>query len=64
MNFLDLSYLRHTAQIFVINLQQVINVSRLIEVSFPIKRDNGEFEMIEGWRAQHSDHMTPCKGGD
>ena len=32
-------------------------------MTFPIKKDSGEFEMIQGWRAQHSDHMTPSKGG-
>jgi len=36
---------------------------RVISVSFPIRRDNGNFEMIQGWRAQHSDHYTPTKGG-
>jgi glutamate dehydrogenase (NAD(P)+) len=37
--------------------------NRVMAVTFPIKRDNGEFEMIEGWRAQHSDHKVPSKGG-
>lgn len=37
--------------------------NRVMAVTFPIRRDSGDFEMIEGWRAQHSDHKVPSKGG-
>ncbi|CAG2105049.1 unnamed protein product, partial [Medioppia subpectinata] len=35
----------------------------VLEVSYPLKRDSGEYVMINGWRAQHSHHRLPCKGG-
>lgn len=38
--------------------------NHVLSVSFPIKRDNGEWEVIDGYRAQHSQHRTPCKGGE
>ncbi|XP_051251764.1 glutamate dehydrogenase, mitochondrial isoform X2 [Dicentrarchus labrax] len=37
--------------------------NHVLSVSFPIKKDSGEWEVIEGYRAQHSQHRTPCKGG-
>jgi len=35
----------------------------IIELSFPIRRDNGQYEVIKGYRAEHSSHKLPCKGG-
>lgn len=35
----------------------------VLELCFPIKRDDGTFEMITGYRSQHSQHRLPTKGG-
>lgn len=31
--------------------------------SFPIKRDDGSIETLDGWRSEHSQHKLPTKGG-
>ena len=35
----------------------------LFYTSFPIKRDDDSIEVIHAWRAQHSHHKLPTKGG-
>jgi len=44
-------------------LSTVKPCNHVIHFSFPFKRDDGSFEIVHGFRAQHSQHVTPCKGG-
>ncbi len=37
--------------------------SAVYHLSFPLKRDDGTIEVIQGWRAEHSQHKLPTKGG-
>ncbi len=44
-------------------LSQIKMCNTVYHVSFPLRRDNGAVEVIEGWRVEHSHHKTPTKGG-
>ena len=44
-------------------LDQVKRNNSLYHISFPLRRDDGSIEVIEAWRAEHSHHRTPTKGG-
>lgn len=44
-------------------LSQIKACNAVYRMKFPVKRDNGEIEVIEAYRVQHSQHKTPCKGG-
>lgn len=57
---LDLEQRKHKVKGILTLMEQC---DHIIEIAFPIKRDNGEYEIIKGYRAQHSTHRTPCKGG-
>ncbi|MGH9350301.1 MAG: Glu/Leu/Phe/Val family dehydrogenase [Vicinamibacterales bacterium] len=35
----------------------------VLQVRFPVKLDNGHYQVFTGWRAVHSDHRLPVKGG-
>ena len=44
-------------------LAEEIRVNRSVyQVRFPVKI-RGEFRVFEGWRATHSEHRLPAKGG-
>ncbi|XP_060802020.1 glutamate dehydrogenase 2, mitochondrial [Amyelois transitella] len=34
-----------------------------LQFEFPLQRKSGEYEIIQGYRCQHSVHRLPCKGG-
>ncbi len=44
-------------------LEQIKACNSIYSMRFPVKMDNGEIEVIEAYRVQHSQHKTPCKGG-
>ena len=44
-------------------LAQIKMCNTVYHVAFPIRRDDGSVEVIEGWRVEHSHHKTPTKGG-
>src|SRR5215475_6331765 len=44
-------------------LDQIKECNSVYKVAFPIKRDDGRVEVIHGWRAEHSHHKLPTKGG-
>jgi glutamate dehydrogenase (NAD(P)+) len=35
----------------------------VIQVQFPVRLTNGSYQVFRGWRAVHSDHRLPVKGG-
>ncbi|EHH62873.1 hypothetical protein EGM_19641 [Macaca fascicularis] len=37
--------------------------NQVLSLAFPIRRNDRSWEVIEGCRAQHSQHRTPCRGG-
>jgi glutamate dehydrogenase (NAD(P)+) len=44
-------------------LAQIKACNSVYRMQFPLKRDDGSIEVINGWRAQHSVHRLPTKGG-
>ena len=44
-------------------LDQIKACNAVYHLSFPIRRDDGSIQVIHGWRAHHSQHRLPVKGG-
>ena len=44
-------------------LNQIKQINSVIHFTFPIKRDDGSVQVMHGWRAEHSQHKLPTKGG-
>lgn len=44
-------------------LEQIKACNSVLNVTFPIEREDGSVEVVRGWRAHHSAHKTPVKGG-
>ncbi len=44
-------------------LAQIRECDCVYRVAFPVMRDDGSVEVIHGWRAEHSHHRLPTKGG-
>lgn len=44
-------------------LEQLSLPERVIQLSFPLKRDSGKVEMIKGFRVQYNNFLGPYKGG-
>ena len=42
---------------------KLLNPERVIEVSIPVKMDNGSIETFVGYRSQHNAARGPYKGG-
>lgn len=44
-------------------LDQIKICNNVYHVTFPLRRDDGTIEVIQGWRVEHSHHKLPTKGG-
>ena len=44
-------------------LNQIKTVNAVYHMTFPLKRDDATIEVIHAYRAEHSQHKSPTKGG-
>src|SRR5574341_1009228 len=53
------AYMKHPKGL----LDQIKICNSVYHTTFPLKRDDGSIETIHAWRAEHSHHKLPVKGG-
>ncbi len=44
-------------------LSQIKECNSVYHMAFPLRKDDGKIEVIHAWRAEHSHHKMPTKGG-
>jgi glutamate dehydrogenase (NAD(P)+) len=44
-------------------LEQIRVCNSIYRFDFPLRRENGDIEVIHAWRVEHSHHKLPVKGG-
>ena len=44
-------------------LTQIRECNSVYHMTFPVKREDGSIEAVHAWRAEHSHHKMPTKGG-
>lgn len=44
-------------------LEQIRTCNSIYRFHFPVRKEGGGYEVIEAWRAEHSHHKLPVKGG-
>src|SRR5687767_37573 len=44
-------------------MAQIKACNSVYRMAFPLRRDNGTIEVVHAWRAEHSQHKMPTKGG-
>jgi glutamate dehydrogenase (NAD(P)+) len=44
-------------------LDQIKECNAVYRIMFPVKKDDGSVEVVHAWRAEHSHHKLPTKGG-
>lgn len=44
-------------------LEQIKICNSVYKITFPLRKDDGTIETIQAWRAEHSHHKMPTKGG-